>query len=371
MRFKAKRLDRNGLCKGCRGLGGDSPITAEPRRRRRPAKTDPGLTTCPNCNGSFAASAEYCPTCFWDPDGESGTELDEWDHYNSKENNRARRRAREIVKRLWLVRGVIALHIALVCLVLVSKLALMGMDHSLERLDWKFAQLPLQLMILIEVYWELKSIHNTSRWQLRIAAAFSSFAALLLFASPLGWILGVVSAVYWKGVLVNHDLDRLRAECPQAFLDGAGEEYNHHKLSRLRRSRGKRTTGPHRFLYITVPLVLATIVCGGVALLRDRVPGPQEIIVEFQAAWNASDTKSVAALSAPGREERWIKRINRQDRNRKWHGVLPSLDRVVEDPRRSDSIWVTYSGADGELRAQFAVFGKEWVLKSLDYRGFD
>lgn len=286
-------------------------------------------------------------------------------------NIRARRRAREIVKRLRLVRGLVVLHIALVCLGVVIKLALMGMDHSFERLDWKFAQLPLQLMILIDVHWELKSIHSTDRWGLRIAAVFSALLALLWFASPLGWILGVVSAVYWKGVLVNRDLDRLRAECPQAFLDGAWEEYNHKKLSSLGRRRGRKRAGPHRFLYITVPLVLVTLACAGYAFLRDTVAGPEAIVVEFQAAWNASDTKSVASLSAPGREEKWVKRINRQDRNRKWHGVLPSLDRVEEDLRNSESIWVTYSGPDGELRAQFAVFGKEWVLKSLDYRGFD
>ncbi|MDF1838791.1 MAG: hypothetical protein P1V35_13050 [Planctomycetota bacterium] len=286
LRFKADRLNAAGHCKSCRRVAGEYKPRVKPERRLKVVEEQHSWSTCGNCGMPGLELEEHCPACFWDPEGEFGTEsigdeeaynnYDDSEGYNSKENIAARRQARTVTKRLGLVRWLVTAHLILVCVAMVAQVALMVMESSADRFNFKFGQLALQLLFLVDVRFELKSIHSTSRWGLRLAAGFTSVVALLWFYSPLGWLLGALSAAYWRGVWVNRDLDQIRAANPFAFLDGAWEEYNRKKILSELGKPGWWGTGPHRALLVTVPLMLLAIAPTGFQFLRPGGAVPKQ-----------------------------------------------------------------------------------------------
>ncbi|MBL4771677.1 MAG: hypothetical protein JKY61_11180 [Planctomycetes bacterium] len=256
---------------------------------------------------------------------------------------------------------------------------------------WMLTVSPAKLLVAvffaidIVVVWFLWSTHKALATIYGRPRPFVIVLACLYTLSALGAeyqieqvISGLYAILYWLFVGTLGKIEAIKAETPGAFSDpefvrSVGAEETMHRRRVSGEPRKRKDTGAakdrNRLLLILGGIGVALLVIAMGYKAMNKPPLPDQVIAEFRTEWNAGDFEGVAALAAVDRQSTWVKRLVRRDKKREWNGKPPTLELGVIEGEAPSAIRVNYPTGDGFLVAKFALSGKKWILKSLDYRG--
>jgi hypothetical protein len=213
--------------------------------------------------------------------------------------------------------------------------------------------------------------------------AFALLETLTLFLGVLGVVTGKTSPVGlavtallagggWYAVVLSSRMKEILRRHPGLFaarrLLGAGPAAPSGSVSRKLREKGREETRiARRRLLIHGGGAAVSVLLLGAGLHAWMHPAPEPAMDGFRTAWNTASWKDLAAGFDPPSRERLERGISILLRRRGWYETPPPIGEPSSVERTGERVRVLYAVPGGELRADWELRDRRWILTGMRF----